>query len=426
MDRYRAFFDAALAAANAPIYGAGPPSGGGLPPPPPPSFQVPGQLPAALQPFLPSLLSGQGAFGGLFNAPGLNWGMFKNPNANTWISPLSLGQRGAAGGASAVAAAGPSPTARGAVSQATLPTPSGSAPVGTKATVLRWLPQAQAAAQKYNVPVEMVLAVINNESSGDPNAQSPWNPGQGTAKGLMQTLDLHYAPGENPLDPATNIDKGTKFLAAMYHRFGDDPDKAMAAYFGGPGAIDAQGNIRTGLSDVNISIGKYLSDRWRPALAAYRGFIQGQAAPGLREQPAPQAAQGAADLADLWAWLGGSRQPITGNFGAREGPYPGSGHRGMDIGAPTGTRLTSPIEGVVMAAGDVGGGYGNQVRIKTAYGSILLGHLASVAVQPGQRVTPGMVLGATGSTGKSTGPHLHFELRDQADNAIDPARYYRW
>lgn len=98
----------------------------------------------------------------------------------------------------------------------------------------------------------------------------------------------------------------------------------------------------------------------------------------------------------------------------------------MDIGAPAGTRLTSPIEGVVMAAGDVGGGYGNQVRIKTAYGSVLLGHLASVGVQPGQRVTPGMVLGTVGSTGKSTGPHLHFELRDQADNAIDPARYYRW
>jgi hypothetical protein len=353
----------------------------------------------------------------LAGAPG--WGLFTNPNANTFLNPKAA--TGATGsGASAVAAARPSPA------QATTPTYGGVAPPGAKSTVLRWLPMAQAAAQKYNVPVELVLAVMHNESSGDPNAQSPWNPGQGYAKGLMQVMPFHFKEGENPFDPATNIDKGVKFLGAMYNQFGRDPEKAMAAYFGGPGAIDAAGNIRRGIGDVNITVGKYLDTRLKPALATYTAYMQGQAAPGLTEQAAPQASQGAADLADLWAWLGGSRQQVTGNFGAKDGPYPGSGHRGMDIGAPEGTRLVSPIEGVVMAAGDVGGGYGNQVRIKTAYGSILLGHLASVAVQQGQRVTPGMALGVTGNTGRSTGAHLHFELRDQQDNAIDPARYYRW
>lgn len=428
MDRFRDFFDNALLRARpAPPGQAGaaaPEPTFGLPPPDAGLFQV------------PPLIPGLGMMGGL---PNLSTAPFQAANRYAQMARAGPGLRDIAagpgltvaggpsmrqiagetsGGASAVAAPGSSPTTA-------VPAHTGPAPTGTRDTVLRWLPQVQQVASKYDIPPELVLAIMHNESGGDPKAQSPYNPGQGHAKGLLQVMPFHFAPGEDPFDVATNLERGVKFMAGMYHKYGRDPDKTMAAYFGGPGAIDSAGNIRTGLSDVNISVGNYITKKFRPAYAAYQQYMQARSAPGL-SQSAPQAANGAADLADLWAWLGGTRTPITGRFGAQDGPYPGTGHRGMDIGTPAGMRLTSPIEGVVIAAGDAGGGYGNQVRIQTTYGSVLLGHLGSVAVQPGQRVTPGTVLGATGNTGKSTGPHLHFELRDQADNAIDPARYYRW
>jgi murein DD-endopeptidase MepM/ murein hydrolase activator NlpD len=295
--------------------------------------------------------------------------------------------------------------------------------------VTRWYPLAKKYADQFDVPVEAILAVIHNESGGNPGAASAVNSeNRGRAVGLMQMLPIYHAKdGADLTNPEINISRGVRYFAQAYHNRGNDLNKAMAEYFGGGGAFDSAGNIRTDIGDMNITIGKYLP-KFQAATAAYRQWLarQGQPPPAPTTAPPPQAANGPADLADLWGWLGGSRSPVTGRFGAQDGPYPGTGHRGMDIGTPSGTRLTSPVEGVVMAAGDVGGGYGNQVRIKTAYGSVLLGHLSSVNVQPGQRVTPGTMLGLTGSTGRSTGPHLHVELRDPNDNAIDPARYYRW
>jgi murein DD-endopeptidase MepM/ murein hydrolase activator NlpD len=306
------------------------------------------------------------------------------------------------------------------------PTFSGTALPGTRDTVLRWMPLVQEMSAKYGVPSEVILASIDSESGGDPNAQSPSIPGVGHAWGLLQAVDKYWGHLGNLKDPRSNLDivVGQLMKPAWdkYHQ----ASHVRAVTYGGPGAIDSNGNIKGQLEDAGIpgwTIAKDVA-RYLPKVEAYKRYLQGQQQ--QPQAPPPQAAGGAADLADLWAWLSGNRAPVTGRFGEQDGPYPGTGHRGMDIGVPTGTRLTSPVEGVVMAAGDVGGGYGNQVRIKTAYGSVLLGHLSSVNVQPGQQVTPGMMLGVTGSTGKSTGPHLHFELRDQQDNPIDPARYYRW
>jgi murein DD-endopeptidase MepM/ murein hydrolase activator NlpD len=85
-------------------------------------------------------------------------------------------------------------------------------------------------------------------------------------------------------------------------------------------------------------------------------------------------------------------------------------HRGTDFGAPTGTPVRAAGDGVVEVAG-WNGGYGNYVRIKhsgpyqTAYA-----HLSAISVHPGQRIEQGEVLGAVGTTGYSTGPHLHYEF----------------
>lgn len=90
------------------------------------------------------------------------------------------------------------------------------------------------------------------------------------------------------------------------------------------------------------------------------------------------------------------------------------GHNGVDIGASIGVPVLASATGQVIAAKSSGynGGYGNMIIISHA-GNVqtVYGHLSAVRVTVGQQVTQGQVIGAVGNTGKSTGPHLHFEVR---------------
>lgn len=103
---------------------------------------------------------------------------------------------------------------------------------------------------------------------------------------------------------------------------------------------------------------------------------------------------------------------VTSGFGMRRHPILGYSkmHKGVDFGAPTGTPIFAAGDGVIQFAG-WSGGYGQYVKIKhnntysTAYG-----HMSRILVKPGQRVKQGDVIGRVGSTGRSTGPHLHFEV----------------
>ncbi len=122
----------------------------------------------------------------------------------------------------------------------------------------------------------------------------------------------------------------------------------------------------------------------------------------------------------LFSW------PVTGTitspFGWRSNPFGGSPefHPGLDIAAPTGTTVTAAAAGTVIMA-QWYGGYGNYILIdhggsySTGYG-----HLSAIYVSNGQSVTRGQAIGAVGSTGQSTGPHLHFEVRI-AGKPVDPA-----
>jgi murein DD-endopeptidase MepM/ murein hydrolase activator NlpD len=105
--------------------------------------------------------------------------------------------------------------------------------------------------------------------------------------------------------------------------------------------------------------------------------------------------------------------PITSLFGWRIHPITGDRrfHAGTDLGAPTGTPVLAAAKGQIQTA-DWQGGYGLAVTIN--HGSAqqtLYGHLSEIFVRPGQMVEPGTVIGRVGSTGNSTGPHLHFEIR---------------
>ncbi|MFI6011072.1 LysM peptidoglycan-binding domain-containing M23 family metallopeptidase [Streptomyces sp. NPDC051243] len=102
-------------------------------------------------------------------------------------------------------------------------------------------------------------------------------------------------------------------------------------------------------------------------------------------------------------------------------------HTGVDFSAPTGTSLKAVGAGTVVSAGWAGA-YGNQVVIRLADGYYAqYAHLSSLSVSAGQTVTAGQQIGLSGSTGNSTGPHLHFEIRTTPDygSDVDPVAYLR-
>jgi len=104
---------------------------------------------------------------------------------------------------------------------------------------------------------------------------------------------------------------------------------------------------------------------------------------------------------------------ITSDFGQRTDPYTAERvmHDGLDIAAPHGKDVTAPADGTVIFAG-LEGSYGNVLVIDHGYGvKTRYGHLSKVAVHPGDHVRRGELIGAVGNTGRSTGPHLHYEVR---------------
>jgi murein DD-endopeptidase MepM/ murein hydrolase activator NlpD len=116
--------------------------------------------------------------------------------------------------------------------------------------------------------------------------------------------------------------------------------------------------------------------------------------------------------------------PITSGFGYRTDPITGQQafHSGVDFGASCGTPIKAAGTGVVLSAG-YNGGYGNATVINHGGGlGTLYGHQSAFAVSAGQRVEQGQVIGYVGSTGKSTGCHLHFEVRVNG-NPVNPLAY---
>ncbi|WP_192401661.1 peptidoglycan DD-metalloendopeptidase family protein [Thermoanaerobacterium thermosaccharolyticum] len=115
---------------------------------------------------------------------------------------------------------------------------------------------------------------------------------------------------------------------------------------------------------------------------------------------------------------------ITSPFGGRTDPVKGTNeyHTGVDFGVPLGTEIKAAADGVVVQAG-TNGGYGNSVSIEHGGGmETLYGHLSKVLVSVGQKVKQGDIIGLSGSTGKSTGPHLHFEVRKNGQ-PVNPMTY---
>jgi len=116
-----------------------------------------------------------------------------------------------------------------------------------------------------------------------------------------------------------------------------------------------------------------------------------------------------ASVPSIWP----TRGWVTSDFGSRVDPYTSERvmHAGIDIAGPHGKEVIAPSDATVVFAG-LEGGYGNVIVLDHGYGiKTRFGHLAAVNVKPGQRVKRGDMIAAMGNTGRSTGPHLHYEVR---------------
>jgi murein DD-endopeptidase MepM/ murein hydrolase activator NlpD len=148
------------------------------------------------------------------------------------------------------------------------------------------------------------------------------------------------------------------------------------------------------------------------------------------DKPAPNL--GSAISRDLKYYASHPLQDLIGYFinplptGHKTQGLHGPGHRGIDIGAPLGTPIYAAASGVVLTA-RMGwdGGYGNMIVIEndsTRNIKTLYGHLSRLAISTGDQVNQGQIIGYVGSTGHSTGPHLHFEVF----NAKNPGADWSW
>jgi murein DD-endopeptidase MepM/ murein hydrolase activator NlpD len=125
----------------------------------------------------------------------------------------------------------------------------------------------------------------------------------------------------------------------------------------------------------------------------------------------------------LWPVIG----HLTGTFGERMDPFSGEGafHTGVDISSQYGDAVRAAADGVVIEA-DTRAGYGRLVVVDHGYGlTTYYGHLSSISVLPGEQLRRGDTIGNVGVSGRSTGPHVHYEVRINGA-PVNPMRYLRY
>lgn len=121
----------------------------------------------------------------------------------------------------------------------------------------------------------------------------------------------------------------------------------------------------------------------------------------------------------LWPAAG----TLSSGFGGRSG-FGSSNHKGLDIAGPTGTEVSAADAGLVIRADDEYSGYGNLIMIQHDNGDVTYyAHLSGFAVSAGEYVEQGQCIGYMGSTGVSSGSHLHFEIRLGGTEPVDPLLY---
>jgi len=166
-----------------------------------------------------------------------------------------------------------------------------------------------------------------------------------------------------------------------------------------------------------------LESSYRASLYAFNlirtsSLAPSRQAPALGFVPVPDFAR--ETVPSIWPVRG----RITAGFGQRQDPFTGEGtfHSGVDICVPYGTPVEASGDGIVLQAG-WDAGYGNEILLDHGYGiTTKYAHLSKIFVVVGQEVKRGQRIGAVGMTGRTTGPHLHYEVIVN-DTPVNPMKY---
>ena len=234
---------------------------------------------------------------------------------------------------------------------------------------------------------------------------------------LSQTHELSKLRHENKELQTANeqFSKSVESLRGQLHTV-EDRTRKLAIYAGISSLDDsAQGGVG-GLRPTDLGDNPYRDDVDKMAFRSHR--IESDLS--VLEQKLVAQSQLLASTPSIAPVRG----ILTDGFGGRSDPFTGEPgtHNAVDISSAVGQAVRAPADGIVVKA-EWANGYGNVIYLSHGYGySTRYGHLSSYAAKPGQHVKRGDIIAYVGSTGRSTGPHLHYEVRLN-NNPVNPLEY---
>jgi septal ring factor EnvC (AmiA/AmiB activator) len=197
-------------------------------------------------------------------------------------------------------------------------------------------------------------------------------------------------------------------------------DARIAGYQQEASTLKAEdGNLQKVIADAEARYQAQQQAFAQQQAAAQAAAAQQKAAAPLPVTSGGGSAAASANTPPPAPTAGGFIWPVHGTISQE---YGHNGHPGIDISVPMGTQVVAAKSGVVISAGWNNGGYGNLILIDTGGVVNAYAHLSAIGVANGQTVSTGQPIGNVGSTGYSTGPHLHFECRING-NTVNPRNY---
>ena len=200
--------------------------------------------------------------------------------------------------------------------------------------------------------------------------------------------------------------------------FGGKQSAAAAAAAPAPTTLAVSDDVNQ--QQIKLSLDQFYTLRNQALSGRVSRALEGGLTPGMSSNLSDWTQ--IADAPSLWPVEGS----VTSSFGERQDPFNGEGafHAGIDISAPTGTAVRATGDGLVDSAASVSG-YGREVILDHGHGvRTVYGHLSGMVVITGQHVVVGQIIGYVGQTGRSTGPHLHYEVRIN-NVPVNPHKYLR-
>jgi murein DD-endopeptidase MepM/ murein hydrolase activator NlpD len=231
------------------------------------------------------------------------------------------------------------------------------------------------------IPVQTVAQVASRQDVLEDKEVNPeWSTKSNVKRIPTRSLPNQYTP------PQTSLQK----LQRQYSPAGSYPSQIIGA---APIDVEEYNN------NFQTPVGKEVS-------------------PDLPALSTPDFPNGQNNLTNNHIWP--AKGVLSSGYGRRWGRM----HRGIDIAAPIGTPIVASAPGEVIAAGWNSGGYGNLVKIRHPDGSVTFyAHNSRILVRTGEEVAQGQQISEMGSTGRSTGPHLHFEVRPNGQNPVNPIAF---